>query len=76
MYTGEKWTSASSCNASSARTFDSAYGVSGRSGASSSRRSSSLAAPYIEHEEAKTKRPTPASFAARASPIAPSRLMA
>ena len=42
----------------------------------SSRRSSALDAPYIEHEDAKTKRPTPAAFAARATATVPSRLMA
>ena len=62
--------------ASSARTFDSAYGVSGRNGAFSSRRSSPSTAPYMLHEEAKTNRPTPADFAARARLTAPSPLIA
>jgi len=64
--TGEKPESASSTRPSSERTFDSAYGVSGLSGASSSSASSRPEAPYMLHDEEKTNRETPASFAARA----------
>ena len=42
---------------------------SGRSGARSSSSSSTAEAPYIEHDDANTNRPTPASFAARASDV-------
>ena len=62
--TGAKSASGEREQPSSARTFDSAYGVSGRSGALSSSASSVPDAPYIEHDEAKTNRRTPASLAA------------
>ena len=50
--TGTKSASASSAMSSSTRTFDSAYGVTGLSGASSSTSSSPDCAPYTEHVEA------------------------
>ena len=51
-YTGVKSSSARRCRSSSTRTFDSAYGVTGRSGASSLTRSSPPDAPYTEHVDA------------------------
>ena len=65
--TGAKSGPASSTSPSSERTFDSAYAVSGFSGASSSTATSVSDAPYIEQDEANTNRRTPASRAARAS---------
>ena len=59
--TGAKSGPASSTRPSSERTFDSAYGVSGFSGASSSTAASVSDAPYIEQDEANTNRRTPAS---------------
>jgi hypothetical protein len=64
--TGAKSGVASAKSPSSARTFDSAYAVSGRSAACSFRASSVSDAPYIEQEEAKMNRRTPASRAALA----------
>ncbi len=75
MKTGAKPSPSSSPSAVSAATFDSAYGVIGRSSEVSSSASSPPDAPYIEHDEAKTKRPTPAAFAARARATVPSRLI-
>ena len=52
METGTKSASASAMRSSSTRTFDSAYGVTGLSGASSSTSSSPDCAPYTEQVEA------------------------
>src|SRR5688572_13588165 len=64
---GEKCPSAILRNSSSALTLESAYGVIGRRGASSSRRSSALLAPYILQEEEYKNRVTPASRASLAN---------
>ncbi len=74
MNTGEKSSSARTVSPSSARTFDSAYAVTGRSGASSSTNDSSAAAPYMLQDEEKTNRRTPASFAASCKAQRPSQV--
>ena len=66
MKMGVKSSSARRRSACSARTFDAAYGVNGLSGALSSTSSAAVERPYMLHEEAKTKRLTPACFAERA----------
>src|SRR5271165_3122643 len=66
MNVGLKFSSARGLMSRSTSTFDSPYGVTGLSDAFSSRKSSP-AAPYVLHEDEKTKRFTPASFASLAS---------
>src|SRR5215211_2089434 len=72
--TGAKSGPASAASASSARTFDSAYAVSGFSGALSST-ASSEDAPYMLQDDENTNRRTPASRAARASETVDSKLI-
>ena len=60
---------------SSERALDTAYGVSGRIGASSESNASFQPSPYMLHEEEKTNRVTPASFAIRARCTEPRWLM-
>ncbi len=74
--TGEKSSVASSASDCSARTFDAAYAVSGASGAVSSTGASEPEAPYMLHDDAKTKRSTPAARASSASRTVASWLIA